>query len=851
VSATPLSERPLAASNSPYTVEPQGLTSQEAAVRLAALGPNVIVPNQRPEGLKRWLRMMADPMVVLLLLAAIVYAALGEMTDAIVMSVALVPILAVDVLLEGRAERTLDKLRKLTEPKVTALRDSVWIVLPVELLVPGDVIRVQEGDVLPADCTLLAGSDVIADESALTGESVPVSKQAGGDVQLLAGTVLLSGRGTGEVTATGGRTDYGKIGALVASVKPGPTPLQQSISGLVRRLFVGAIGICAAVVVLGLVRGLGTQESFLGGISLAIAAIPEEFPVVYALYLTLGVWRLAGHHALVRRMVGVETLGSTTVICTDKTGTLTFGRMELTDTWTPKGDPAAEQRLLKMAALASEPNPFDPLEQAIVARAPEAQSSGELVYEYPFDPNDKYMSHIWRGLDGRLQLCAKGALEGVLARCAAANLLAGAVTSANEALAERGIRVLAVARRELEVVSGNRVEDEAGLEFVGLIGLTDPLRPEVRAAIAECRAAGIRVLMLTGDHAATARAIAREAGISDAPLVLSASVLDDPDDAVVGRAVNSADAFARIRPAEKLELVQQLRSQGHTVAMTGDGINDGPALRAADIGVAMGQRGTEVAREAATMVLLDDNFGTIIAAIREGRRILVNVRRAFGYLVAFHIPILLAAIAAPLAGLPLLLEPVHLVWLELVVHPISSLAFEGDEAPSEVMRQPPRRRDAPLISNGRLLLSVLSGLGAFLGVWLGYVWAGAHGWPEPLARNLAFTALILSQIGLVLAERSEGRLRRSGRVNRHVPMLLSLAAASTLLPYIPGAPGLLHLAPLDLRQWLLAGGLAVGIGLWAEAVQLGGALFGRRRAVVARRRPEASENGNQARHSLD
>ena len=808
--------------------EARGLTTTEAAARMAAIGPNVIVPVQQTNRLKRWLQMMGDPMVILLLLAAVVYAALGEIQDAVVMCVALVPILAVDVLLEGRAERTLDKLRKLTEPRVSVLRDGSWAAILVDLLVPGDVIRLQEGDILPADCELLLGSDVIADESALTGESIPVPKHVSDDANLLAGTVLLSGRGLAEVTKTGPRTDYGRIGALVAAVKPGPTPLQHSISDLVKRLFVGAMGVCGAVVVLGLARGLGTRESFVGGISLAIAAIPEEFPVVYALYLTLGVWRLAGHHALVRRMVGVETLGSTTIICTDKTGTLTLGRMELTDTWTPQGTPQSEQTLLRAAAMASEPDPFDPLEQAIVARSPDAQSTAELVYEYAFDPNDKYMSHVWRTPDGRLHLYAKGSLEGVLARCSASDRLKQAAAKANGVLAERGIRVLAVAGRELQEIAGNRLEDEADLSLLGLIGLTDPIRPEVHAAIEQCHTAGIRVLMLTGDHAATARSIARQAGIAQQPCVLAAGVLDSADPAQVATAVNEADVFARIRPAEKLELVQHLKLQGHTVAMTGDGINDGPALRAADIGVAMGLRGTEVAREAATMVLLDDNFGTIVAAIREGRRILINVRRAFGYLVAFHVPILLSAIAAPLVGLPLLLEPVHLVWLELVVHPISSLAFEGDEAPPEAMRQPPRRRDAPLISNNRLVLSGLSGIGAFVGVWLAYTWAGSHAWPEPMARNLAFTALILSQVGLVLAERAEGRLGRAGRANRLVPVLLSLAALTTLLPYLPGAQSVLHLTPLDPQGWLLAAGLAVGIGIWAEVVQLLGALMARR-----------------------
>ncbi len=768
-------------------------------------------------------------MVILLLAAAAIYAALGEQRNALVMAIALVPILGVDVLLEGRAERTLDRLRVMTEPKVRVRRDGDWMTLPVELLVPDDVIGVQEGDVLAADCRLLDGSDVIVDESTLTGESRPVVKDVRGDDKLFAGTVLLSGRGIACVTTTGPATEYGKIGTLVAGLRPVPTPLQRSISHLVRRLFVVAIAVCLGVVFLGLLRGSGARESFIGGVSLAIAAMPEEFPIVYALYLTLGVWRLAGKHALIRRMVGVETLGSTSVICTDKTGTLTFGHMELTDAWTPDGSERRQAELIDAAALACEPDPFDPLEQAIVARAPQAQTHGRLVHEYPFDPVQKRMSHIWDVSGAGLRLYAKGAVEGLIRRSNLPPEARATVERANEAMAERGVRVLGVASRTIERISGDREVDEASLEFLGLIGLTDPVRPEVPAAVAACHDAGIRILMLTGDHPTTALAVARQAGIADRPRVLSADLLDDTDERRVRAAIAEADVFARICPEEKLRLVQHLRQQGQTVAMTGDGINDAPALRAADIGVAMGIRGTEVAREAATIVLLDDNFSTIVAAVREGRRILTNVRRAFGYLVAFHVPILASAIAAPIVGVPLLLEPIHLVWLELLVHPLAALAFEGDEAPPELMQQPPRSRNAPLIANVRLLASAITGLGAFAIVWGVYCWSLAQSRPEPLARNFAFTTFVLAQIGLVLAERSEGhRTGRSGARNGLMPLLLAMAALSTLLPYLPGAPALLRLAPLGPREWLLAVLLGAAVGLWAELVQ-----------VVARMRAQA------------
>ncbi len=737
-------------------------------------------------------------MVILLISAAAVYALLGERRDAMVMAAALLPILAVDLLLEGRAERTLESLRRLTEPTALVLRDAAWTSIRVELLVPGDIIRVQEGDVLPADCRLIAGSDITADESALTGESVPVPKAPGdGNDRLLAGTVVLGGRGVAEVLATGQATEYGKIGALTASVEHTATPLQESMGRLMRRLFVGALALCLAVVTLGLARGLGARESLIGGVSLAIAAIPEEFPVVYALYLTLGVWRLASHKALIRRMVGVETLGSTTVICTDKTGTLTLGRMELTDTWTPGGSQADKAALLRGAALACEPNPYDPLEQAILARAPQPSDGWALVHEYAFDADRKYMSHVWQTPDGDLQLYAKGALESLLRRCNVGEAEARAVEDANRGLAERGIRLLAVAARSLQAVTGDRERDESGLELLGLVGLSDPVRPEIPDAVRECRAAGIRVVMVTGDHPATARAAARQAGV-----------------AVDG-------VFARVSPSQKLELVKALKSAGETVAMTGDGINDGPALRAADIGVAMGIRGTNVAREAATMVLLDDNFGTIVAAVREGRRILANVRRAFAYLVAFHVPILLSAVAAPLLGVPLLLQPAHLVWLELVIHPTASLVFEGDEPDPETMRRPPPPRGGALLGTERLVCSLLEGMGLFGAVWGAYAFALGHGWPEAAARNVAFTSLVLGQIGLVLVERGEGRPWSAGlRGNRLLPAILALTAASTALPYAPPVADALHLAPLSPSEWLAALLLSLAATLWAELVQL-------------------------------
>jgi len=810
----------LPVSTEPSTVGQMGLTSAQAGERLRTFGPNIVVPKRRYGRLRRWAGIVADPMVLLLLVASGIYLALGEVSDAAVMGAALVPVLAMNVLLEGRAEHTLEKLRALNEPRATVMRDGQWRGVPIEELVPGDVIRVQEGGVLPADGFLLDGSDVMADESALTGESQPVSKQPSVGM-LLAGSSLLSGRGVAEIRKTGASTEYGQIGQLLGQLKTEATPLQQGIRHLVGRLFIGALVLCGAVVALTIARGMDPREAFLGGVSLGIATIPEELPVIYSLYLTLGAWRLARDNALVRRMAGVETLGATTVICSDKTGTITFGHMALADLWPVADGDGGREHLRSAAALACEPHPFDPMEQAIVAGAPAGVYDGlELAREYEFDPVDKYMSHVWRSAQG-LTIYAKGALEGILARCAIDDALRARAEAANAVMARQAMRVLAVAGRRLDRVSGVRATDERDLQLFGLIGVSDTVRPEVAAAVRECRRAGIRVVMITGDHPITARAIAEQAGFANHPQVASSEALVNATPEQWRQAVQQTDVFARIRPSEKLAIVDAFKSLGEVVAMTGDGINDAPALRAAHIGVSMGQRGTEVAREAATMVLLDDDFSTIVTAVREGRRILGNVRRAFSYLVAFHVPFLLPALLAPLLGLPLLLQPAHLVWLQLVVHTTSTLAFERDQPDPRAMTEPPVRQTRALVDNRRLVRAVLEGLGLFAVVWAAYTWGLGHGWPEALARNFGFTTLLLGQAGVVLPERAEGAFWRvANRGNRLLPLLLGLSALSALLPYYPGFAEVLHVQALSAAQFGIATCLALASFIWSQLLWL-------------------------------
>ncbi len=804
-----------------------GLTAIEARRRLVTFGPNALVPEASSGGIRHVLvQVLTDPMSVLLVIASATYLALGDGVDAAVTFAALLPIAAVTVVLELRAERALASLRRLAAPTALVIRDGSEQHVPALDVVPGDALVVREGDVIAADARLVAGTELVVDESTLTGESLPVTKtSADGDADLFAGTTVLAGRGTANVITTGRATRYGAIGVLVASAEQPDTPLQSLIRRLVVQLSIVAAVFCVAVVGIELARGHDFASALIAGVSLAMAAIPEEFPMVFALYLGLGAWRLARDRALVRRLVGVETLGATSVICTDKTGTLTLGAIEVAALWTAPH--VAERDLLRAAVLASEPRPYDPLEQAIVRFAVshgtrvDELHAGELVRDHSFDTADRYLSHVWRHDDG-LSAHAKGALEGIVGRGVTDGDIRAAALAANERFAEQGMRVIAVASTTRVRERGERADDESQLALVGLIAFADPLRPGVAEALAECRAAGVRVIVITGDHPVTARAVAESLGLAHVRVATGAD-LDVADDGALAELVANVDIFARTRPEQKHRIVRALRAQGHVVAMTGDGTNDAPALREADIGIAMGRRGTDVARSAATLVLLDDNFATIVAAVRDGRRIFENLRRSFSYLIAFHAPLLVSALVVPLVGAPLLLLPIHLVWLELVVHPTASLVFEADRAPDDLMRRPPRGRQVGLLGRGVLAGLVARGLVLTAGVLGLYLYELGSGESADAARGLAVAALIFGQVLLVLVERAGDRpLWRVGLAgNRALVWILGATLGSlVIVEYFGPLASLLHLAPPSPSGWLVAFAIAVITTCWTEPLKL-------------------------------
>ncbi|MGZ3510072.1 MAG: cation-translocating P-type ATPase [Vulcanimicrobiaceae bacterium] len=801
-----------------------GLTESEAAARLRECGPNVLVPERNVNSPLAWLvRIGGDPMVLLLAVAGATYLLLGDRFDAAVTLGALLPIFLVNGLLEYRSENALQKLRKLAAPVVAVRRERWERMIPAREIVPGDVVLLREGDIVAADGEIVEGMHLLFNESALTGESIPVERWCEGaaDVRkVLAGTTLISGYGAMAVTETGSRTQYGRIGKLMSEMHLTRTPIERKIHRLVAQLGVLVFVVCAVVVLVERYHGSSWPIALIGGVSLAMAAFPEEVPMVYTLYLALGAWRLAKDNALVRRLASVETLGAIDVICVDKTGTLTTGELSVTDVVAATGH--LEPDLLRAAALASDARTADPIDGEILHFAGrDGRIEGlhqALVQVYPFDPARRYVSYVRR--DGAaLTVYAKGALEALLARSVtmpAAEV--AALQSANERLASEGKRVIAVASKSLTAVAGDRAENERDLCIYGLIAFGDSVRPDVPGALARCKGAGIKVVMVTGDQPLTARYVASSLGIeAEDRNVLTGTELEGLDDDALASVIDDVRIFARTRPDQKLRIIRALHAKRHVVAMTGDGTNDALALREADIGIAMGRRGTEVAKSAADLVLLDDNFATIVRAVEDGRRIFDNLRHSFRYLNAFHAPLVFGALVVPLLRAPLLLLPVHLVWLEIIVHPTSALIFEADPAKPNTMQRPPVDPRQGLLRADDWQRPLAIGAVLSLAVIVLYVW-GLRSLDSHAARALAMTTMIVGQTLIVLTERAAGPVwkLRFLENRRVVPIVLFTLLSLACALYVPQVARVLSLAPLSAHQVLLAVAVAAVATLWLE-----------------------------------
>ena len=783
-----------------------GLTSAQAAQRLGRDGPNALPHPDR----RRWPAMLAsvlrEPMLLLLIAATGLYLLVGEARDAATLAVSVVLVVALTLYQELRSERALQALRDLASPTAHVRRDGVLQQVPATTLVVGDVVRIAEGDRIPADARLLAGSDLHVDESLLTGESAPVAhdvdaKDPGGE-SLSGGTLVVRGEATAEVVATGARTQMGRIGASLSAIRAEPTLLQAEMRRLV--MWFAAVGVasCILLVALYLVLRGGWQQALLAGITLAMSNIPEEFPVVLTVFLALGAWRMAGQRVLVRRPPAIEALGAVTVLCTDKTGTLTENRMAVAR-WiadgqepVPAHDAGADsgvRNLMHYAALASDADGVDPMDRAIHAATPgfrEQSATTVCVRRYPVSPQLPVYASAWQqGGQSELLVACKGAPEAVAGLCGLAPARRAHLLGQAATMAADGLRVIAVARSQSHDDTGSPPAAIAGLRFqwLGLLGLADPLRASVPAAVAEARAAGVRVIMLTGDHIETARAIAASAGIDATAGVALGSQLDELDADALSALLARTQVFARVRPQHKLRLIEALKAQGAVVAMTGDGVNDAPALAAAHVGVAMGGRGTDVAREAASIVLLDDDFTSIVRAIRLGRTIYDNIRRAARYIIAAHVPITGLALMPLLLGTPLILQPLHVVFLEMIIDPASSIVLEREPAAGDVMRRSPRAPRARLIDLRMLWGSIWRGLVVFVAVGAVYAGAAQAALPLPQRGALAFIALVAGNLGLVALHRNGPVLRKLQR--RDLAFWIVAAPTLGLLGAITALPG--------------------------------------------------------------
>jgi Ca2+-transporting ATPase len=775
-----------------------GLSEAEASARMIADGPNELPSEKRRGVLRIAFEVVREPMFLLLIAAATIYFVFGDVQEALTLLGAVVVVLAITIVQEGRTEKSIAALRDLSSPRAQVIRDGVVRTVPGRELVCGDVVKIAEGDRVPADLLLRRGTALAVDESLLSGESVPATKHAEAKATTLgavgessaalwSGTLVVGGRGVAEVMATGARSELGRIGASLVSVEKERTPLQREVDLVVKRMAVFGLAASAVVVIATGLTGTDWLHAILAGITLAMSLLPEELPVVLTVFLALGAWRIAKSRVLTRRVTSVETLGAVHVLCTDKTGTLTENRMTIQELRTAALEhvvdddelPEEVHALVEMGILASPRDPFDPMEKAFHALGQKRlggtehlHPSWEAVREYPLTAELLAVTYAWRpteGADGStgsagsaadgstdagLVVATKGAPEAIFELCHLDDEVARVWRERVDSMAARGLRVLGVARSRGTLMEEPSHPHELDLDLVGLVGLADPLRGDVAEAIATCRSAGIRVLMITGDHALTARAIATEAGLADGE-VMTGPEIEAMDDEALAKRLATATVIARAVPAHKLRIVRALRASGAIVGMTGDGVNDAPALKAADIGIAMGKRGTDVAREAAALVLVEDDFGSIVDAVRIGRRIYDNLRKAVGYILAVHIPIAGVALVPALLGWGPLLFPAHVVFLELIIDPTCSVVFEMEPAEEGVMKRPPRGRDEHLFEWRRILFSAAHGITVLLGA-LAMLWWHADASLE-LRRTLAFVVLVAGNLTIVVASRSTDR----------------------------------------------------------------------------------------------
>ena len=819
-----------------------GLSKIEAASRFKKDGPNELPSQKEKNSLNILFKVLSEPMLLLLVGAAAIYLFLGEFRDAFLLFLSVLVVIGITFFQERKTERTLAALRELSSPRALVIRGGQQERIAGREVVRGDVFILREGDRIPADAFILACENLSVDESLLTGESIPVRKiESGRDEQqpdleitrpggeesafVYSGSLVVSGRGIAKVISIGANTEIGRIGRSLASIKKEKTLLRRETGKIVQLFAVIGFSLCAAVVLFyALVRN-NFLEGILAGITLGMAVMPEEFPVVLTVFMALGAWRISKNKVLPRRSEAIETLGAATVLCTDKTGTLTLNKMELSSLYADGSFyeisdfastdlPEKFKVLLEHGVLASQNDRFDPIEKELNKMGglylPDFEKNyadWDLIREYPLSDKLLALSHVWQSATSkRTLIAAKGAPEAIISLCHVDSEKKREILQRIAAMAEKGLRVLGVARAVFnkEVLPADQHDYE--FKFLGLLGFVDPVRSTAAGAIKEAYEAGMRVIMITGDYPGTARFIAKKLGIKNPDACLTGAELNKLEHLELREKIKTINIFARVAPEQKLLLVNALKANNEVVAMTGDGVNDAPALQSAHIGVAMGKRGTDVAREASALVLLDDDFSSIVTSVRLGRRIYDNLKRAMGYIVAVHIPTVGMSILPLLFNLPIVLFPAHIAFLELIIDPACSTVFEAEKEDRNIMKKPPRGLHQSIFTSRLIWVSLFQGLSALVAALALFFYALKTGHNEPEARSFAFSALVLSNISLIIINLSwKKSLYKIILAANPIAFIISGGALFCLLAvlYIPFLASLFHLAPLSLFDFIL------------------------------------------------
>ena len=760
----------------------QGLSDNEVQQKLAKDGFNEL-PSSKPKNFFTIsFEVIKEPMFLLLVACCILYVILGDLQEALTLSVFVIIIIGITLFQSWKTERTLSALKDLTSPKTLVIRNGQELHISSRELVVDDIMVLNEGDKVSADAIILNTINLMIDESSLTGESVPVKKNSGdansaivrpgeeGSCMVYNGTLVTQGQAYAQVVAIGIHTELGKIGKAINSIEKDESRFKQEVSKIVSKIII--IAIVLSLVIIGI---LTTRNGFINGLltslTFAIAMLPEEIPAVLTIFMALGAWRISQKNVLTRRMSAIETLGSVTVLCTDKTGTITENKMVLNEIYAVGKShklnkevlPDEFHSLIEFAVLASREESFDPMEQAIMQvtdlnliDSEHIHKDWKLVQEYPLSKDLSAMSMAWSTSEKEgFSVYSKGSPEAIFNLC---HLSAGEIESLTvvvEEMASRGLRILGVAKSKATLQSLPSTQHDIDFEFCGFLGFFDPIRAGVKEAVSDCYSAGIKVVMITGDYHVTAQNIAKEIGLKDPDKFMTGSELEKLDDNELQMKIKDIVIFSRVVPEQKLRIVYALKKNQEIIAMTGDGVNDAPALKASDVGIAMGKAGTNVARESADLILLDDNFSSIVSAIRLGRRIFENLRKAMSYILAIHVPIAgLTLVPVIFAGLPTIFFPIHVAFLELIIDPTCSIVFESEPAPKNVMTKPPRAINEPILSSRKIIISLLQGLGVLLLVLIVYLLSIRSGQSDGEVRILSFGTLLLGNFFLAFINKS-------------------------------------------------------------------------------------------------